>query len=72
MVNYFEVLMKKILYYFPEKNTNMYLWQRIHFIDELEHYNMKIKSFNPFVESRNWNEANEMLLDEVRDGSISR
>ena len=37
----------KILYYFYELDTPMYLWQREHFMNELSHYGIEFITFNP-------------------------
>jgi hypothetical protein len=39
--------MQRIVYYFPEKDTYMYKWQRVHIIDEMAHYGFKFDTFNP-------------------------
>lgn len=50
-----------ILYYFKEYQTNMHLWQRIHFIDELSYHGIKFDVFNP-LSFKDLDEANEKLL----------
>lgn len=55
----------KILYYFPEKPTPMYGWQRVHFFDELKRNNINIHSYNP-LQCNNWDEANEEILKLVK------
>lgn len=52
----------KIFYFFPEKDTNMYRWQRIHFFDELARNGIEIVSYNPLTSS-SWDEANEKVLE---------
>ena len=52
----------KIFYFFPEKDTNMYRWQRIHFFDELARNGIEIVSYNPLTNS-SWDEANEKVLE---------
>ena len=51
----------RILYYFQEIGTPMFQWQRIHVIDELEHHNCSITTFNP-LEYSTPEEANEALI----------
>lgn len=60
----------KILYYFPEEDTNMYRWQRVHFFDELSRYDIEFETFNPLVICRSWEEANEQLLKKIRNGKF--
>jgi spore maturation protein CgeB len=50
-----------ILYFFPERNTNMYQWQRIHIFDELERNGHIIHVFNP-LNFTTVEEANEQLI----------
>ena len=53
-----------ILYYFTEYETPMFLWQRFHIFDELEHHGRHITVFNP-LEYSSKEEANEKLVQEV-------
>ena len=51
----------EILYFFQEKETPMYQWQRIHFIDELCHHGINFTCVNPLAYSTA-EEANEELV----------
>lgn len=55
-----------ILYFFQEKETPMYQWQRLHIIDELSHHNCHFTFINPLAYSSP-EEANEALINHVRD-----
>lgn len=55
----------KILYYFAERSTPMYQWQRIHFIDELSRYGIEIKVFNP-EQYNSFEEAQEKVQELVK------
>ena len=58
----------RILYYFPEKDiANMTVWQRVHFIEELTHYGVKIDTFNPLL-CNCWEEANEEIIRLLKGG----
>lgn len=57
----------KILYFYQELPTPMFQWHRIHFIDELSHYNIEFDTFNPLVFS-SVEEANEKLIKKAKDG----
>ena len=37
----------RVFYFFVQHNTNMYLWQNDHLIDELSHHGIEIVIFNP-------------------------
>lgn len=54
----------KILYFFPEKNSIMSNWQRVHFINELAMHNVIIDTFNPLLYS-SWEEANKQVLKKL-------
>ena len=56
----------KILYYFPEKPTPMFQWQKVHLFDELLHHNIIVESFNP-LQCRNWDEANEKIIQKIKN-----
>lgn len=43
---------KLIYYYFPATLSYMHTWQNTHFINELQHYNIHFKIFNP-IETNN-------------------
>lgn len=59
----------RILYFFPEKQTIMNKWQRVHFIDELCRNNCLIEVFNPLFYN-NIEEANEKLIERARLGNV--
>ena len=39
----------RIIYFFPEYDTPMFSWQRIHLIDELQRHGVEIDTFNPLI-----------------------
>lgn len=45
----------------------MFLWQRIHFIDELARHGVIIETFNPLI-YESYEEANERLLNMIKNG----
>ena len=51
----------RILYFFQEKGTPMFQWQRVHIMDELERHGCTITTFNP-LEYITFDEANQALL----------
>ena len=51
----------EILYFFQENNTPMFQWQRIHFIDELQHHGCRFSCFNP-LKYETPQQANEDLI----------
>ena len=55
----------KILYFFPEYGTNMYKWQRIHIINELESHGVEVITFNPLL-FKNPSEANEAFIEKMK------
>ena len=55
----------EILYFFQEKETPMYQWQRIHFIDELSRHGVNFTWVNPLAFATA-EEANEALIQKVR------
>lgn len=57
-----ESLPMKILYYFYELDTHMYLWQRNHFIDELKRHDIEFITFNP-AKYESMERANEEFID---------
>lgn len=59
----------KILYYFRNLGTAMYMWQVYHIVDELAHYNCEVEVFNP-KDFETIDEANERLLKKVREERI--
>ena len=59
----------KIFYYFPERDTtNMTLWQRVHFFDELLYHGIEIEPFNPLL-CNSWDEANNNALTLLKKGN---
>ena len=60
----------KILYYFPERNVIMHKWQRYHFLNELEHHNIRVDIFNPLTYS-SIEEANEIVCKQALDKQYS-
>lgn len=56
----------EILYFFQEKGTPMYQWQRVHFIDELSRHGVHFTYINPLAYSTA-EEANEALLAHVKE-----
>ncbi|MFJ5717806.1 glycosyltransferase [Neobacillus sp. NPDC093127] len=56
----------KILYYFKERDTMMYQWQRVHIFDELKRHDCNIEVFNPLVFD-NIEEANEKLMQHIQN-----
>lgn len=57
----------KILYFFPEYDTPMFSWQRIHFIDELSRHGIEFVTFNPLLFNTP-EEANEQFIKLLGDG----
>lgn len=55
----------KILYYFPEQQSNMHQWQRIHFFDELARKNIFFEIFNP-LKFKDIAEAQDALVEFVK------
>lgn len=55
----------KILYFFQELGTPMFQWQRVHIIDELEHHNCSVTTFNP-LEYATPEEANKALINHLK------
>ena len=60
--------MMKILYYFQEIETPMFQWQRIHFIDELQHHGCQFTCFNP-LKYETPQQANEELISHIEKQS---
>lgn len=54
----------RILYYFPEKPSNMFYWQHIHFINELFVHGINITTFNPLLYT-SVDEANMQFIVEM-------
>lgn len=59
----------RILYYFPEYDTPMFQWQRVHFIDELARHGVTFETFNPLVYSGP-EEANEAFVKRIKKGEV--
>lgn len=60
----------KIFYYFSDLETNMYNWQRVHFIDELIRHGIEFEIFNPLF-FKEASEANERALQILKNGGYS-
>ena len=56
----------KILYFFAERSTPMYQWQRIHFFDELSRHGIQIEVFNPEL-CQSFEEAQEKVVRQVKN-----
>lgn len=59
----------KILYYFPEYDTPMFQWQRVHFMAELSLHGVEFETFNPLIYSGP-NEANEKFAERIKRGGF--
>lgn len=59
-----------ILYFFPELDSYMYKWQRVHIFDELEKNGHTINVFNP-LNYRLIEDANEHLIHYIKNNKIS-
>lgn len=57
----------KILYFTKEYPTPMYLWPRVHFIDELAHHGIEICAFDA-LQYETMEQANEECLKEIKTG----
>lgn len=60
----------KILYYHKEVQTPMYLWQRVHIIDELAHHHIEVVTLNP-LDYASTDAANEALVREAKTGKYA-
>lgn len=58
--------MLNILYYFSNIQTNMFQWQKYHFIDELAEHDCYFDIFSP-LEYGSKEEANEVLLKRIQE-----
>lgn len=58
--------MLNILYYFSNIQTNMFQWQKYHFIDELEGHDCYFDILSP-LEYGSKEEANEVLLERIQE-----
>ena len=56
--------MINILYFFKERETPMYLWQRYHIIDDLQRHGCRVTIFNP-LKFDSVEHANESLIKEI-------
>lgn len=56
-----------MLYFFPEYDTPMFQWQRIHIISELERHGVLIETFNPLV-YESPEQANNTFIGLLREG----
>jgi len=59
-------MVKRILYFGGLGASYMATWQKIHFMDELEHYGFQFDIFNP-LKYNSWDEANENLVKYVKE-----
>ena len=59
----------KILYYFRNLGTAMYMWQVYHIVDELAHYDCTVDIFNP-SDYESLDQANEQLLKKVKTEKV--
>jgi len=57
----------RIFYYFQDLETNMFDWQRVHFIDELKRHNVLVELFNPLW-YQTQDEANSKALKLLKAG----
>jgi len=60
----------KILYFTLEGNSNMAMWQKIHFFDELKRHGVEIVTLAS-LDIKSWDEANEAVLNMLREGGFS-
>lgn len=60
----------KVLYFTLEGNSNMAIWQRIHFFDELMRHNVELVTLKG-LELHNWGDANKKSLEMLRSGEYS-
>ena len=58
----------RILYFFQEIGTPMFQWQRVHIINELEHHNCFITTFNPLMYATP-EESNEALINHLKNNN---
>ncbi len=56
----------KIFVFFPEYDTYMYRWVRLHIFDELSRHGIQMDSFNP-LSCNSWEEANEKAIDLLKN-----
>ena len=57
----------RILYYYPEVQTPMGQWQRIHIFEELARYNIEFEVHNPLL-YHSIDEASSSLVKKIKDG----
>lgn len=60
----------RIFYYYQELETNMFAWQRTHFIDELRRHGIEVDTFNP-LHYENADKANNAALIKLKEGNYS-
>ena len=58
----------RIFYYFQDLETNMFAWQRVHLIDELQRHGCTVETFNPLY-FKTPEEANESALALIKNGN---
>lgn len=58
----------KILYFYPEQDNYMFLWQRKHIVDELEHNGINLEIINPLLYNT-FEEAYTVLMSKLKQGS---
>ena len=57
----------RILYYTQEGSSNMSMWQRIHFFDELKRHGVEIVTLSD-LNIRDWEDANTTVLKMLKSG----
>ena len=60
----------KILYYTREGSSNMSMWQRLHFFDELAKHGIEIVTLSGQL-LRSWEEANALVIKLLKSGEYS-
>lgn len=60
----------KILYFTQEGNSNMAMWQKIHFFDELMRHGIELVTLKG-LGIKDWDEANKVALEMLRSGGYS-
>ena len=56
----------RIFYYFQDLETNMFAWQRVHLIDEIQRHGCTVETFNPLY-FKTPEEANESALNLIKN-----
>lgn len=59
----------KILYYFQQYSSPMYLWQNDHIVNELSHYDIQIEIFNP-LKYESTDMANNELMQYISTNRV--